>query len=221
MFTVSRTALFILLLTTVAIAQDTSAYQKGTITQDLSQKHKSYELKSGDNGYRIGDCGDFQNGQVVDYRVKDNKLFIRQADGKESKCAIEASLAGLEASNAGPAQPKYQKGTIEGFEIRRDTHIGGGGGGGNGTPASPVSTWTRHAKVYELHGADLIYKVDYCGAFQAGNFAPGQVVEYRVDGNRVYVLHDNDKEYSCQIEGTWAVEGAKPDAPADAPPAKP
>jgi heat shock protein HspQ len=72
-----------------------------------------------------------------------------------------------------------------------------------------------------LRGTSLVYQVDYCGAFQAGKFTVGQVVDYRVDHERLYILHDIDKEYSCQLEGTWAVEGAKTAAPAAAPPAKP
>ena len=47
------------------------------------------------------------------------------------------------------------------------------------------------------------------GAFQAGNFAPGQTVEYRVDEQRLYIRHE-DKEYRCQIEGTLKPEDAKP-----------
>jgi hypothetical protein len=197
---VSRSALFVLLTTTIAVAADSTAvgYQKGTITQEFSGKQKSYDLKNGDNGYRINNCGDFQNGQVVDYRVKDTNVYIRREDGKEYKCAIEATLGIAEVTT-----PTYQKGTIEGSEIRRDYNVGGGGGN------SSVSTWTRKAAVYELHGADLIYKIDYCGAFQAGKFAPGQVVEYRVDGNRLYILHDNNKEYSCQLEGTRKPEATK------------
>jgi hypothetical protein len=72
-----------------------------------------------------------------------------------------------------------------------------------------------------LKGANLVYKVDYCGAFQAGKFTIGQTVDYRVDGERLYILHDGDKEYKCKIEGTRAVETAKPDAPAAAPAAGP
>jgi hypothetical protein len=213
-FCVFRIALFILiLLTAVASAEDAPAYLKGTLKQDFASQHKSYVLQAGDNGYRINNCGDFQTGQVVDYRVKDNKVYIRHEDGKESRCAIEAQLSGLEnRANPESAPPKYQKGTIEGYEVRRDTHIGGGGGGGNGAPASPVTAWTRRAKVYELHGVDLIYKIDYCGAFQAGNFSPGQAVEYRLDGNRVYILHDNNKEYSCQLEGTRKPDNLNPAA---------
>jgi len=205
-----RAALIALFLTTTAIANDTpaSGYQKGTITQDFSPAHKSYDLKDGSNGYQINNCGDFQDGQVVDYRVKEDKLYIRRDDGKEYKCSIEAKL-GTTVDDSAPIARTYQKGTIGGYEVRRDTHIGGGGGGGNGMPGNPVSTWTRHAKVYELHGVDLIYKVDYCGAFQAGQFAPGQVVEYRVDGDRLYIRHDNNKEYSCQLEGTIKPDNAK------------
>lgn len=209
-----RTALCTLLLTTIAIAGDSSAsaYEKGTITQQFSAKHKSYDVKGGTNGYQINNCADFQNGQVVEYRVQDKNLYIHREDGKEYKCAIEAELAGLGSStdaDSAPALPKYQKGTIEGYETRRDTRVFGGGGGG-GAPGSPVSSSTRYAKVYELHGADLIYKIDYCGRFQAGQFTPGQVVEYRVDGSRLYILHDNNKEYSCQVEGTRKPEDAKP-----------
>ena len=116
----------------------------------------------------------------------------------------------LAATIAASETHTYQKGTIEGFDVRRDVHVSGGGGGGNGTP---VSTWTRNAKVYELRGEDLIYRVDYCGAFQAGEFSPGQVVEYRVDGKHVYIRHDNDKEYRCQLEGTRNVEHAKTETP--------
>jgi hypothetical protein len=68
-----------------------------------------------------------------------------------------------------------------------------------------------------LKGADLVYQIDDCGSFQSGKFDAGQSVDYRVDGERLYILHDNDKEYKCKIEGTRAVEGAKPDAPAAKP----
>jgi len=67
--------------------------------------------------------------------------------------------------------------------------------------------------VYELNGADFVYKVDYCGAFQSGKFDIGQVVEYRVDGERLYIRREDGKEYKCKIEGTKAVKGAKTDDP--------
>jgi hypothetical protein len=79
-----------------------------------------------------------------------------------------------------------------------------------------VNSWTRHAKVYELRGPDLIYQVDYCGAFQAGQFSPGQEVEYRLDEKegRLYIRHDVRKAYSCQLEGTRLPDNAAPPAPA-------
>jgi hypothetical protein len=219
--TIVRTALFVLLIAMVAaVADNTPTYQQGTITKNFSSASKFYELNGNVTSYRINDCGDFQTGQVVNYRVDDTKIYIRQENGKDKKCVMEAKW-GISADSAAvgtPPKPKYQQGTIMGYGIRRDTHIGGGGGGGStNVPSSPVTTMTRKAKVYELKGTDFVYQVDYCGAFQAGKFTVGQVVDYRVDGDRLYIRHDNDKEYSCQLEGAWAVEGAKPGAPSTAP----
>jgi hypothetical protein len=76
-------------------------------------------------------------------------------------------------------------------------------GAGNGTS-------TRNKKVYELRGTDLIYSVDYCGAFQAGKFQTGQSVDYRVDGERLYIRKDDGKEYKCKLEGTRIFDAAKP-----------
>jgi len=109
---------------------------------------------------------------------------------------------------AGQTPHTYQKGTITGWNIRVDSNTSGGSGN------SPVSTINRRAKVYELKGSGLVYKVDYCGAFQAGKFGIGQAVDYRVDGERLYIRHDGNKEYSCKIEGTRAADSAKPEAPA-------
>ena len=94
-------------------------------------------------------------------------------------------------------QRTYVKGVITGYESRLDTW----GMGGNSNK--------RREKVYELKGADMIYKVGYCGAFQAGQFTPGQTVEYRVQGERLYIRHDDDKEFGCKIEGSKTVEAAK------------
>ena len=96
--------------------------------------------------------------------------------------------------------PTYQKGTITGWEKGTDIRANAAAG----------TAMTRNKKVYSLKGADLIYKVDYCGAFEAGKFQTGQEVEYRVDGDRLYIRHDNDKEYKCKIEGTRALDDAKP-----------
>lgn len=193
--------LVILLSAGVVAADNTPGYQKGTITISGASP-KSYDLKGPDKAYQISHCADFQNRQEVDYRVKEGKVYISHGDGKEYKCSIEATMEHW--SGVEPPPIGYLKGTIEGFETRRDTSVFGGGG--SGTSSSPVSSRTRVAKVYRLRGQDLIYKVDYCGAFQAGRFAPGQVVEYRVSGERLYIRHDTDKEYSCQIEGTQKPE---------------
>jgi hypothetical protein len=152
---------------------------------------------------------------VVDYRVKDDKVYISNEGAKEYKCAVEATLQSADQGAPEPQPATYQKGTIEGFSVRRDVHVSGGGGSNGGT-VFPVGSSTRKAKVYELRGPDLIYQVDYCGAFQAGQFTPGQVVEYRVSGDRLYIRHDGDKEYNCQLEGTRVPDGAKPP---DTPPA--
>jgi hypothetical protein len=154
--------------------------------------HKSYDLKDGDKGYQISNCADFQDGQTVDYRSKDNKVYIRRDDGTEYKCAIEATLG---VNTGMPAPITFQTGTILGYDIRYRTSSGGTAG-------------VRRAKVYDLRGPDLIYEVDFCGSFQAGEFTAGQVVEFRVEGERVYIRHDNNKEYNCQLEGTLKLRDA-------------
>lgn len=206
---VFRTTCIVVVLLAAALADDssTSTYQKGTLTKNVSPQHKSYDLKVGNKLYQINNCGDFQDGQTVDFRVKDNKVYIAHDGGKEYKCSIEAKTADV------PPPPTFQKGTIEGYEVRHDTSVWGG------TNSNSVGSYTRNAKVYELHGADFIYKVDYCGSFQAGQFSAGQVVEYRVEGDRLYIRHDNNKEYSCQVEGKRAPDNTKPpDPPAPASP---
>ena len=199
-FNIFRPALCIVLFTTIAIASDTSAstYQKGTITQEFSAEHKSYDLKTGDSGYRINACGEFQNGQVVDYRVKDTNVFIRREDGKEYKCAIEATMTvDLQAAAVALAAATFHQGKIEGYEIRYLTSEGGMGG-------------VRKVKAYDLRGPDSVYEIAFCGAFDTGKFTTGQGVEYRVDGERLYIRHDNDKEWSCQIVAKVKAEDAKP-----------
>ena len=121
------------------------------------------------------------------------------------------------ATAADKTPPTYQKGTITGYNTMAISDSSGG--------AAPLY-------VYELQGTDLIYQFAACSLFQQEKFAPGQAVDYRVDGKRIYVRHGNDKEHKCRVMGTRTLgnakpaEGAKPDAlptaasPA-APPAKP
>lgn len=192
-----------ILLGTGVLAADNSVYQKGTLTVAKTSKHKSYNLKAGLTIYQVGNCGDFQDGQEVEFILRADKVYIAHTGEKDYKCSLEATIQSADP-NSPPTPndmsgPTYMKGTILGFSIRRDLHVSGGGG-----QSLSVGSSARKAKVYELQGPDLIYQVDYCGAFQAGQFAPGQVVEFRVDngGGRLYIRHDGNKEYSCQLEGT-------------------
>jgi hypothetical protein len=100
----------------------------------------------------------------------------------------------------------YQKGTIKGWENRTDIW----GAGVVGTDAEGVP---RKVTVFELKGTDLVYQIDYCGAFQAGQFGLGQAVDYRVDSDRLYISRDNGKEYKCKIEGQKTLHDPKAAAP--------
>jgi len=189
-----------------AVAADSPAYQKGTLTIATDSGRKVYNLKAGFKVYQISNCGDFQDGQEVQFLIREGKINIAHEGAKDYKCSIQSTTESVDP-NAPPtpndmSPPSYLKGTILGYSVRRDLHISGGGGG--------VGSSARKAKVYELQGPDLVYQVDYCGAFQAGEFSPGQVVEFRVDrgGGRLYIRHDGNKEYGCQLEGT-----RKPDPP--------
>lgn len=184
---VSHSALLFLLIASVAVGNSTPTYEKGTITQS-SGSQKSYELRNGNNGYQIDNCGDFQTGQMVDYRVKDRSVYIRREDGKESKCAIKAEIS-IHPDAVAITAPVWQKGKILGYESLFRV--------ARGTIASGI----RRTNVYELRGPDLIYLIDFCGAFQAGQFTTGQEVDFRVDADRLYIRRDNNKEYNCQIDG--------------------
>ena len=51
----------------------------------------------------------------------------------------------------------------------------------------------------------MLYQIDDCASF-----APDQIVEYRADGDRIYIRRDNGKEHKCRIEG--AKKDASPTA---------
>jgi hypothetical protein len=112
------------------------------------------------------------------------------------------------ASNKTPHT--YQKGTISGWE-NRIALWGEGffGEYGEGVP--------HEVTVFDLKGADTVYMIDSCGAFQAGQFGVGQAVDYRLDGDRLYIRRDNGKEYKCKIDGQKTLDVPKNDAA----PAKP
>jgi len=189
-----------ILLSATIVAADNPAYQKGTLIVATASGHKSYNVKAGIKIYQISNCGDFQNGQEVEFIVKEDKIYIAHQGAKDYKCSIVSTTESADPNS--PATPNdmsgpvYIKGTILGFSIRRDMHVSGG--------PNAVASSVRKAKTYELQGPDLIYQMDYCGAFQAGQFTPGQAVEFRVSTGegRLYIRHDGKKEYGCQLEGT-------------------
>ena len=108
-WTTTRIVPFVLLMATIASAKDKTppTYEHGTIAGwsmkyypgFTSSKHKFYELKGAGSSYQINDCGDFQTGQAVDYRVderveegnKIHKIYIRGENGKEHKCSMEGA----------------------------------------------------------------------------------------------------------------------------------
>lgn len=182
----ARLTTFILLLSALVFANDTSTYEKGTITKKFGAvpdwpAHAYYELQGSQRSYQVKICADFSDGESVAFRLKGNTIFIRTHDGKDMKCP--AAMVTGEAVT-------YSKGTIAGYET---LFVGRGG----------------KVKVYDLRGPDLIYQIASCGAFQAGEFTTGDVLEYRVVAERVYVQHQNS-EYSCKLQGTLKLSEFRP-----------
>ncbi|MGA9039445.1 MAG: hypothetical protein WB421_02820 [Terriglobales bacterium] len=225
--TIARTAFFVLLMAAMAAGGDETSptvqkgvpdYQKGTIVAKISAGNPAYELRGPGIHVQISNCGDFQAEQAVDYRVEGEKIYIRRENGKEYKCGIEATYSNdADAAAADKAKLTYKQGTIIGWTIRVDTKVGGSVLGGSGSIGSHAAyTW-----VYELKGSDLIYQITNCGSFQAGHYAPGQVVAYRIDDSdeddmRVYIHRENGKEYNCQMMGAKTADTSA--APASAKP---
>ena len=205
--TISRTAFFIFLMAAISDGADKTAptYQQATIIS-ISGNPASCELQGIGMHKQISNCGDFRIGQSVDYRVKGDKVYIRRENGKEYKCNI---LGTIVTGSRDEARPTYQQGTIKGWDRRTDIMWVG------------RQTFPRDVTVYELQGVAQVYLIDYCGAFQAGKFSLGQIVNYRVDeadkdDMRLYIRRDDGKEYNCKIEGKRILEGAKTDAPSAA-----
>ncbi len=106
---VSRLTLSVLIMvSTLASGADKQphTYQSGTITGWSTQHYsravsiggnvypapghkKFYELKGVGTIYQLDDCGSFDAGQTVKYRVEGKKVYILRENGKENKCSIE------------------------------------------------------------------------------------------------------------------------------------
>lgn len=174
--------LFLCSLLSVGGDAQTDRTEKGTIIKETG-RDTVYRLIGPNLHVWIKPCGDFQTGQTVDYRTEGDKAYIDGDHGNEYKCSITQR----EVLSSEGTSPAYERGTIMGYTVRRDT----------------MRNDTRLAKVYELMDSQLVYLIDYCGAFQAGTFSLGQDVQFRVDSDddRLYVRHDGNKEYSCQLEG--------------------
>src|SRR5260370_35435318 len=93
------------------------------------------------------------------------RAIRRKAMGIFRTAVFVLLVATIAAADKTP--PTYQKGTIKAWNIRVDSDTSGGSG------AIPVTTTKRRAKVYELSGGDLVYEMDYCRAFHAGEIAEG------------------------------------------------
>src|SRR5437764_15408694 len=117
-WTISRTALFIFLMTTMAAGADKTprTYQKGTIL-NISRNHASCELEGIGIRKLISNCGNFQSGQPVAYRLKGDRVYIRRATAKEYKSSVEGTIENVADKTT------YQQGTIKGWE--RGTHLHG------------------------------------------------------------------------------------------------
>jgi hypothetical protein len=126
---------------------------------------------------------------------------------KIAQATLLAVLLATYAVGSDKTPHTYQKGTIKGWEDRTD--LWGSDFDGRGIP--------RNVTVFELKGTDMVYLIDYCGAFQAGQFGLGQAVDYRLDADRLYIRRDNGKEYKCKIQGQRLLQ----DVGTAAPPAKP
>lgn len=162
-----------------AMGQMTPGYQQGTVQQ--VDKH-GYQLTAEGGQVSIGSCGKFQSGQLVEFRIDADKVYIRNLDGEKYECpVVETQISGQAVASG------YETGKVLGYTVRRDI----------------TEKYTRYAKVYEIKGAKLLFLVDYCGSFQSGTFSPGQDVQFRVDvdNDRLYIHRASNQEYSCQLEG--------------------
>jgi hypothetical protein len=93
------------------------------------------------------------------------------------------------AAGADKTQHTYQQGTITGWSTQHFSATVPMGGG-----VMPVP---RHKKFYELKGAGITYQIDDCGSFGAG-----QAVDYRVQGNKVYITQGERERAQVPYRGS-------------------
>lgn len=200
----SCTAFLVIYTSLPVFGETTPRYQKGTIIKETGHE-TVYQLTGPNLRVWIKACGDFQTGQTVEYRIEGEETYIRRDNGNEYTCSITKR----ELLSADATSPECETGTIIGYKVRRDID-------------EFVRNNTRLAKVYELTGSKLVYQIDYCGAFQSGRFNAGQIVQFRVEqeNDRLYIRHDGDKEYSCQLEGMRLIQAADSIAPSTGAPAE-
>jgi len=190
-------------LTVVVYCADKPAatYEKAAIAITTSAKKTVCEVQTQEMVYQFSKCKELHQGEAVEFRVEGKTLYIRTSDAKELKRSIEATEVKHDPRNLPVV---WLKGTIQGYSVHKEIS-----GYHNSQSALNVALGTK-VKVYELHGAEANYEIDRCGSFQSGKFAPGQEIEYRVDGERLYIRHDGDQEYACQIEGRSLPDSPKP-----------
>ncbi|HUY81748.1 MAG TPA: hypothetical protein VMU92_08500 [Acidobacteriaceae bacterium] len=182
-----------------AIGQIVPGYQKGTIHPE--GKH-TYKLSGHGLQVWFDGCVDFKTAQAVEYRMTEEKVYLRDGDGNAYACSIArmdiSSSAAAPANGTGTndlVRKVYKTGEILGYKVRRELDVSGVG--------HSVLSGTTYTKVYELRGPKLMYWMDSCGSFRTHEFLPGQTVHFRVDidNNLLYVRHDKDDEYTCRLDG--------------------
>lgn len=186
------------------VGQVIAGYQKGTIQPE--GKH-GYKLSG--NGVQVwfNGCVDFKSAQAIEYRMTEDKVYLRDGSGKAYAC----SIARMDLTSSTPASgramndlvPKvYKAGEVLGYKVRRELNVYGG--------VKSVSSGVSHTKVYEVRGQKLMYWMDSCGDFRAHEFLPGEMVHFRVDidKNKLYVRHDKNEEYSCRLDGMHLLDAS-------------
>lgn len=191
-------------LTAVAYCSDKPAatYEKAIIAITPTAKKMICKVQTQELAYQFSKCQELRDGEAVEYRLAERTLYIRTSDAKELKRSLEATELKHDPNNVPTI---WLRGTIQGYSVHKEIS-----GNNNSQSGLNIAFGGGKIKVYELHGAEANFLIDRCGSFQAGKFAPGQEVEYRVDGERLYVRHHGDKEYACQIEGRSLPDSPKP-----------